>query len=305
VDIAREGASFFLKEQPVSSLVETMLYRLSLDYFLNDKGRLPSIALIEWVIAQLSESDFRFTDIKRVGPVSFEITVIAEGLSDNPMPLQRASQGTLSTVALFGLIERFLRELKKDTPPVVDVTNRSGIVIIDELDAHLHPSWQRKIADLLLRAFPNVQFIASAHSPLIVGGRLKDQVAVLRKTKDQRFVVCPRAESFVGQRVSTIIKDVFETDPVDTATRSYIAQQPMQNQFQREFERLSAIPNPSNKEQEDLIKTMSSLDGIERAEGQMEEEMREQDLATLCTTLKDENDELRAELAALRAKSSE
>jgi hypothetical protein len=42
----------------------------------------------------------------------------------------------------------------------------SGIVLIDELDAHLHPKWQRKIPGLLSAVFPKVQFIASTHSPI-------------------------------------------------------------------------------------------------------------------------------------------
>lgn len=43
-----------------------------------------------------------------------------------------------------------------------------GVVLIDELDLHLHPTWQRRIADNLRNTFPNVQFICSSHSPFIV-----------------------------------------------------------------------------------------------------------------------------------------
>jgi hypothetical protein len=42
-----------------------------------------------------------------------------------------------------------------------------GIVIVDEIDAHLHPSWQRTIGVWFRKHFPNVQFIVSTHSPLI------------------------------------------------------------------------------------------------------------------------------------------
>lgn len=44
----------------------------------------------------------------------------------------------------------------------------SGIVLIDEIDLHLHPSWQRRVVDDLKRAFPKVQFIATTHSPFII-----------------------------------------------------------------------------------------------------------------------------------------
>ena len=44
---------------------------------------------------------------------------------------------------------------------------RSGIVLIDEIDAHLHPEWQREIGFWLKRHFPNIQFIVTTHSPII------------------------------------------------------------------------------------------------------------------------------------------
>lgn len=47
------------------------------------------------------------------------------------------------------------------------IVNRPGVVIIDEIEAHLHPSWQRDIPDWLKTHFPQVQFLVSTHSPLI------------------------------------------------------------------------------------------------------------------------------------------
>ena len=45
---------------------------------------------------------------------------------------------------------------------------RSGVVLIDEIDAHLHPSWQREIGFWLKKHFPNVQFLVTSHSPIIL-----------------------------------------------------------------------------------------------------------------------------------------
>jgi hypothetical protein len=47
------------------------------------------------------------------------------------------------------------------------VVNRSGVVLIDEIDAHLHPEWQREIGFWLRRHFPKIQFLIASHSPLI------------------------------------------------------------------------------------------------------------------------------------------
>lgn len=47
-------------------------------------------------------------------------------------------------------------------------TKTSGIILIDEIDLHLHPKWQRQVVDNLQKAFPNIQFIATTHSPFII-----------------------------------------------------------------------------------------------------------------------------------------
>lgn len=54
-------------------------------------------------------------------------------------------------------------------PALVNKINEApGIVMIDELDVHLHPQWQWLVIDVLRNAFPNIQFIATTHSPLII-----------------------------------------------------------------------------------------------------------------------------------------
>ena len=51
-----------------------------------------------------------------------------------------------------------------------DLTDIDGIVLIDEIEQHLHPRWQRNIMQLLTESFPNVQFLATTHSPLVASG---------------------------------------------------------------------------------------------------------------------------------------
>ena len=54
--------------------------------------------------------------------------------------------------------------------PSLDTENpgQTGIVIIDEIDAHLHPKWQWRIIDALTKCFPNIQFIIATHSPIVI-----------------------------------------------------------------------------------------------------------------------------------------
>jgi predicted ATP-binding protein involved in virulence len=59
-----------------------------------------------------------------------------------------------------------------------------GIVLIDELDMHLHPNWQRHVVEDLQRAFPKIQFIATTHSPFITQSLSGEGIINLDEPKD-------------------------------------------------------------------------------------------------------------------------
>jgi len=67
-------------------------------------------------------------------------------------------------VACYGTHKVFRRGRKKNSGITV---SPPGVVMIDEIDVHLHPTWQRRIGGWLTKYFPNLQFIVSTHSPLI------------------------------------------------------------------------------------------------------------------------------------------
>jgi len=54
-----------------------------------------------------------------------------------------------------------------------------GVILIDELDVHLHPKWQRRVASDLKRTFKNMQFVCTSHSPQVIGEVLKEEVRLL------------------------------------------------------------------------------------------------------------------------------
>ncbi|MEX5540290.1 AAA family ATPase [Pseudomonas poae] len=75
------------------------------------------------------------------------------------------SQGEKSIMALVGDIARRLAIMN---PSEKDVLAGSGVVLIDEVDLHLHPKWQRRLINQLTETFPNCQFILTTHSPLVI-----------------------------------------------------------------------------------------------------------------------------------------
>jgi predicted ATP-binding protein involved in virulence len=93
-------------------------------------------------------------------------------------PLPAVSFGQLasayrSIIAMIGdLLIRFYKIYPKDTPPA----EFAGIVLIDELDVHLHPKMQRRLPGILSGVFPKMQFIASIHSPIPILGAPENAV---------------------------------------------------------------------------------------------------------------------------------
>jgi predicted ATP-binding protein involved in virulence len=63
------------------------------------------------------------------------------------------------------------------------LSSTKGIVLIDELDLHLHPEWQRRIVSVLRTTFPEIQFIASTHSPFLIQETGIDQLIVLKNNE--------------------------------------------------------------------------------------------------------------------------
>jgi hypothetical protein len=78
--------------------------------------------------------------------------------------------------------------LYQSFPDSDEPLSRPAIVLVDELDLHLHPRWQRQLRTHISDAFPNVQFIATAHSPLLAQDYLDANLAVVREVNGQAII---------------------------------------------------------------------------------------------------------------------
>jgi predicted ATP-binding protein involved in virulence len=61
-------------------------------------------------------------------------------------------------------------------------------VLVDEIDLHLHPKWQRDVREYLLKHFPNTQFICSTHSPFMAQSSAGDNLVVLRRENGEVYI---------------------------------------------------------------------------------------------------------------------
>jgi len=151
-----------------------------------------------------------------VDPETYEVKIRT---ADGPLPLEALSQGTISLLGWVGMLVQRLSEVfgGRDMP----MTERPAIVLIDEIDAHLHPAWQQILVDRLSTEFPNVQFIATTHSPLIVGGMRASQIfRFLREDDDTIAQVEVEEEMTVGRTDQILTGELFGLDTtLDTDTQ--------------------------------------------------------------------------------------
>jgi hypothetical protein len=87
-------------------------------------------------------------------------------MGSSQLPLSALSDGYR---AYIGWISDLIHHVCMGCPPGKQLWESQGIVLIDEIDLHLHPQWQRVVIERLSRTLPNLQFFFTTHSPLIAG----------------------------------------------------------------------------------------------------------------------------------------
>ena len=131
-------------------------------------------------------------------------------------PLEKLSVGYKSILAMAIDI---IRELFTHYD---NLENAYAVVLIDEIETHLHPRWKLRIVGLLRQAFPKVQFILTTHDPLCLRGMYAGEVFVLRRSEtDNAVETLLELPSVQGMRAEQILTSEFfglgSTDPVTDA----------------------------------------------------------------------------------------
>lgn len=89
-----------------------------------------------------------------------------------------------------------------------------GIILVDEIEIHLHPEWQEKITDILKNTFPNAQFILTTHSPHVIQTAAPNQIMALHLDEENNVTLRVDLQTsqygFKGWTVEEILYDVME-----------------------------------------------------------------------------------------------
>jgi predicted ATP-binding protein involved in virulence len=115
-----------------------------------------------------------------------------------------------------------IKKLFERYPNSENPLHEPAIVLIDELDLHLHPEWQRKIIKFLSEQFPKTQFIATTHSPLIVQSADNINLILLEKEEDHVIIKQPGFKTYKGWTIEEILEKLMALDG-KTLSNDYLA----------------------------------------------------------------------------------
>jgi predicted ATP-binding protein involved in virulence len=166
----------------------------SMDYAASKKGkksqehdRLEKLKqLLARVLPDIEKASDIMIDAPNVLGIPTEQSGVRFKTFSGSVPLKALSLGYKTTLAwTVDLAWRLFRHYPESPDPL----SEPAVVLIDEIDLHLHPLWQLNIIDELTRLFPRTQFIATAHSPLMVQVAPTANLAVIKRTGNEVEII--------------------------------------------------------------------------------------------------------------------
>ncbi len=133
---------------------------------------------------------------------------------------------------LLALVLDFARRLAQDNPNSSNPLEAPGILLIDEIELHLHPRWQQKVIPAVRAVFPNTHLIVSTNSPAVLTIVRREHIKLLGG--DHQFDLIPADVGTYGADNSRVLVEVFGTCPqpqhIDTVQQLAEYWQAVENQ---------------------------------------------------------------------------
>ncbi len=158
------------------------------------------------------------------------------------LKIDQLSDGEKCTIALFGDLAR---RMALANPQLLNPLDGSGVVLIDELDLHMHTSWQRKVVRVLKKTFPNIQFIITTHSPQILG-ELDETFNLFYMLREEGKVRLQQYHSFIGWDANVILEEVMKTSSVNVEVKKLVEKM-YEHIGDKEYDRAEKIADELDK----------------------------------------------------------
>ncbi|MDX2102095.1 MAG: AAA family ATPase [Alphaproteobacteria bacterium] len=190
-------------------------------YFYSIDPRISKASIADWLLRLMLSEDkislsivedilSHFLDQKSIKLVSLETVdddICIRLHNGDIQPMSFFSDG--QKIAFWTLLD-IIRQGMRLNPEIwtSDSRKQTGIVIIDEIDLHLHAQWQRRILDTMRSHFPKVQLILTTHSPLIVGSVSTENLLILNQSE----VIQGSDYNPIGIDANYILRDIFKAE---------------------------------------------------------------------------------------------
>ena len=127
------------------------------------------------------------------------------GKNRKELVVNQLSDGEKCTLAMAGDLAR---RMAIANPGLEDRLKGEGVVLIDEIELHLHPAWQRHLVTVLKETFPNCQFLLSTHSPPLLSHLDRESIWILQRTRSG--LSAKRPDDAYGQTAGRILEDIMD-----------------------------------------------------------------------------------------------
>ncbi len=201
--------SFFLWFKQQEDLENELIARM---VDMGDTPHLPALDAVRCAMLSLFD-DFKDVRYDR------QLNTITLEKSGERLKISQLSDGEKCAVALFGDIARRMAVANGNS--ILNPLLGNGVVLIDEVDLHLHPLWQRKIVNQLTQTFPNIQFVITTHSPSVLG-EITEGFNVFSIDKIDQQIMVNKANVMYGWDVNIILREGMKTPEVNDEVQDHI-----------------------------------------------------------------------------------
>ncbi len=196
----------------------------------DDRARAFAVRLREALVDRMATPRLDHIELRGKGGARSHATLIEShrfamrvGRGEVKLPAVWLSQGYQAVVSL---VADIIGHVWLEAGVQVELDDMEGIVLVDELDLHLHPTWQTTIVRGLKAAFPRMQFIVTTHSPLVLAGCRADEVWTLTQDDATGDVTARQGTEspmlMTGSELNDAYFGVSQASPLSETLRRYV-----------------------------------------------------------------------------------
>ena len=182
------------------------------------------------------------------GPLRFVVSLDTQSGRREDLTLDQMGGGYRVVLALAADLAR---RMAQGNPHRAKPCACEAIVLIDEIDLHLHPAWQQRVLDDLLRTFPNTQFLVSTHSPQVLTSVEPERIVELSRENGAVVAGYAGGVATYGAESGTVLALVMG-----------VPNRPKDNEFVKKLDRYRSLIDDDEGESEEAIDLRSELNRI-------------------------------------------